>query len=136
MTRCDHVGTFLGITKARCTKVFLEAKDQQILDALDDLGNSVILSEDIVKNLTRFVISIYCSRRKNDQDRFFNVTYIETLRWEFFSKYQSELDQLPPTANALKHHFMRSNYVAHMYKESITNFMRAIPIIGQGEEHG
>ena len=59
MTGCDHIGTFSGLTKARCFNVFLglDAKaDEKILDALSSLGTKISLDSAHIQSLTRFVV--------------------------------------------------------------------------------
>ena len=86
MTGCAHIGVFKGLTKSRCFNVFLEIESATygtILDALSCLGTSISLSTFQIKALTRFVILLYSSKRKEDKANYSCVDDIRTLRWRF-----------------------------------------------------
>ena len=133
LTGCDHVGSFNTITKARCLKVFQnldESNDADIISALKSIGHAQTLTDSQVAALSRFVLILYCSKRKDDKVRFSSIYDIGALRWEFYSKHQSEADQLPPTPSALKFHLLRSNFVALMWNRASACFSPNIPTIG------
>ena len=129
-TGCDHIGRFNGITKARCFNVFMElSPNGSPLRALSSLGNTETLSPRVVSGLTAFVIQLHCSKRKDDGARFGHIDDIGKLRWEMYSKHQTEGENLPPTPSALNFHLLRSNYVCFLLKNSSLNFhQRYLPL--------
>lgn len=131
-TGCDHIGRFGSISKARAFKVFSELDEHTrniVLGSLQSLGTSTVLSETHIINISRYVILMYCNRRTEDK-RFENVADVGSLRWEFYSKYQTESSDLPPTPAALKQHLIRSNYVALMWKRGCIDFNQNVPTPG------
>lgn len=130
LTGCDHIGCFNGITKERCFKTVRNmdcSKDSDLLDTLVSFGSTLSLSGTEMGTLTKFVMKLYLSKRKGDAMRYSEVDDIGRLRWQMFSKRQTETESLPPTPGALEHHLRRSNYVSFMLKKLSTEFMPSIP---------
>ena len=134
LTGCDHIGSFAGISKARCFQEFLNITEAPIIEALSSLGNSERLEHESIENITKFVMILYCSKRKEDMVRSSTMKSIGDLRVFFYSKYQHEGDQLPPTQNALNFKIKRANYVCMMWKRNMNNLTFQVPPISH--EHG
>ena len=115
--------------------MFIDLNEQRqavVLDSLQSLGTTPNLTDEQIDNISRFVIQMYCSKRQDA--RFVDVKDIGCLRWEFYSKYQAEGNELPPTPAALKQHLIRSNCITLMWKRTSTSFEPDIPKIGV--DHG
>ena len=63
--------------------------------------------------LQEFVLDLYCRHRPD------TVKDTATLRHYLFSKYQKNLEHLPPTVEALRQKVKRSYYVAYVLKHAL-----------------
>ena len=77
------------------------------------------------------MIRIYCSKRKETENRSKDLSDIGQLRWDLYSKENIDGDWLPPTPDALKFKLMRSNFIALVWKRKIVSFSPDIPTIGE-----
>ena len=102
MTGCDHIGSINGITKQRSFNTYMQLTGHSwSVRALSRLGNSEHISAIDIEGLTEYVIKIYCSKMKDDETRYTEISDIEQLRWELYSKHQVNGDLLLPTPTAL-----------------------------------
>ena len=135
MTGCDHIGSINGITKQRSFNTYMQLTGHSwSVRALSRLGNSEHISAIDIEGLTEYVIKIYCSKMKDDETRYTEISDIEQLRWELYSKHQVDGDLLLPTPAALKFKLRRVNYISLVWKRQIAAFVATIPTIE--ENHG
>ena len=113
LTGCDQIGRFSGKSKSSWWREFLKCNEDALI-ALAKLGDEEVLpSLSTLDNIERFVVAVYGEKKKSE--------YIETLaqlRWYFFSKFQSDAAQLPPTMSALKYKIFRSHFVCMVLKRA------------------
>ena len=89
-----------------------------LLRTLSSLGCTETLSPRVLSGLTVFDIQLYWSKRKDDGGRFGHIDDIGKLRWQMYSKYQTEGKNLPPIPSALHFHLLRCNYVCLTLKKT------------------
>ena len=111
ITGCDQTGKFNGKLKRYCWKIFKTATDAD-LQGLKSLGDAGCLSDQTIKEIEHFVMTIYTKNIPN------HVENIGDLCWYLFAKYQYEAEKLPPTAAALKFKILRSQYMSLVWKQS------------------
>ena len=109
VTGCDVTSQFSGKGKRTCWKVFL--KKPELLHAI---GSSAECTDDAMKGAEKFVCHLY---------GYGNCESINEVRLKMFVKGKFTIESLPPTADALSYHLMRSDYQAFIWKTALTNFM-------------
>ena len=106
----DNTGGFVSKALKSHFKAFL-ASDDDIHSAFAAFGNDPHVSDDIFKQMERFVCLLY----KPTNSKF--ASLIE-LRWVLFAKFDKEGKQLPPTKGTLVPHTRRAYYHALVLKKS------------------
>ena len=110
----DCVSSIFGKSKKICWKAV--TKSSKYAGMFDRLGETVNLDENSITLLEEFVCSLY---RKNKKD-------INQPRYEIFqAMYEKkgkiqDLSLLPPCRSSLQLHCKRSNYVAKMWRSSLS----------------
>ncbi len=104
ITGCDTVSSFYGIGKKKAWKVFLKHPH-----LLQNLGLGEITTETVAK-AEEFVCRLY---QPNSA-----LTSINKVRSKMFQKGMKELENLPPTANALKQHILRAHFQAAVWRSA------------------
>jgi len=69
-----------------------------------------------IERLGRWVVTAYGGSKCPA-----TVKTISELRWYLFSKFQSDISDLPPTTAALKYKIFRCHYVALVLRKSLVN---------------
>ena len=110
-TGCDQIGRFYGKSKLECFRIFTDCQREK-LDGFIALGSSVSIDsfDNLIEMLQEFVLDLYC-RPETAKD-------IATLRYWLFSKYQKNLEHLPPAVEAPRQKVKRSYYVAYVLKHA------------------
>ena len=104
ITGCDTVSSFCGIGKKRAWKVFLKHPH-----LLQNLGLGEITTETVAR-AEEFVCHLY---QPNSP-----LTSINRVRSKMFQKGMKELENLPPTADALKQHILRAHFQAAVWRSA------------------
>lgn len=102
LTGCDTTSSFTGLSKKTCWKVFTQ--HPALLDSVGRDGN--------INGPEEFVCRLYGGERLNESKD------INSLRFALFQKAQKALEALPPTKDALIHHFARCNYQAKIWLDA------------------
>ena len=111
MTGCNQIGRFSGKSKSSWWREFLKCNEDALI-ALAKLGDEEVLpSLSTLDNIERFVVAVYGQKKKSE-----NIETLAQLSWYFFSKFQSDAEQLPPTMIALKYKIFRSYFVCTVLK--------------------
>ena len=113
-TGCDKIGRFYGKSKLEYFRIFTDCQREK-LDGFIALGSteSIDSLDNLIEMLQEFVLNLYCRHRPDA------VKDIATLRYYLFSKYQKNLEHLPPTVETLQQKAKRSYYVAHVLKHAL-----------------
>lgn len=106
----DNTGGFVSKALNSHFKAFL-ASDDDILSAFAAFGNDQQVSDDIFKQMERYVCLLY----KPANSKFESLI---DLRWVLFAKFGKEGRQLPPTKGTLVPHTRRAYYHALVLKKS------------------
>ena len=107
----DNTGEFVSKALKSHFNAFL-ASDDDILHAFAAFGNDPHISDDIFRQMERYVCLLY----KPATSKFESLT---DLRWALFAKFGKEGKQLPPTKGTLVPHTRRAYYHALVLKKSI-----------------
>ena len=75
---------------------------------LADLGKSLVLREEVYRNVIMFVIRYVYNDKKSN-----NLADSRSLIWKKMKKKTTR--RLPPDEDSLKLHIKRCNYIAHMF---------------------
>ena len=110
LSGCDYTGSFFGKSKQTCWNALMKC-DEDIVNSLSNLGNSLSIVETDMCNIEKLICQIYAVGTK--------ISSMKELRWHLFSKQQFTDEKLPPTQSALQQVIVRSNYVAMIWKNSI-----------------
>ena len=116
-SRCDQIGKYNGISKARLVKMYLSSTTDQV-NCFEMLGQDNLLSHDmdtLNDGLSKFLTKAYTTQG-------ITAANIEELRWQLFSKKQLTSDKLPPTMRAFKWKVLRVHYLTLVWKRSLQNF--------------
>ena len=106
LTGCDQIGRFSGKSKSSWWREFLKFNEDALI-ALAKLGDEEVLpSLSTLDNIERFVVAVYGEKKKSE-----NIEMLAQLHWYFFSIFQSDAAQLPPTMSALKYKIFCSHFV-------------------------
>lgn len=105
----DTTGTFQRKGKKTFWGAFLNT-DEDVLLALANLTNENAINEENFSQLEKFVCQVFAPKTQ--------ITSIETLRWNMFSKKQITNDLLPPTKASLRPHLKRANYQTIVWSRS------------------
>lgn len=111
LTGSDMSGRFAGRSKDWCFKTFMSC-DNEILDAMAQLGNHNGMSCDARLQLERFVCLLYRSKIH---------TQVNKLRWFLYANRAAEGENLPPTSGSLDLHIQRANYITMVWVNSDKN---------------
>ena len=112
----DYGGMFVGISKERWCKLYLELPaDHDIVRALGCVG-SLTTEECVLDNgnlsvNVRPLESFTC--RAYDAN---GPSTLPALRWKLFSTKNKEAENLPPCRATLSPHIQRTNYLSRVYK--------------------
>lgn len=112
-TGCDVVSAFAGIGKVKPLKKLLSKKEYH--HAFQALGESWVISEDLMMKLEAFVCDIYGAKK--------GVSDVNQCRYAVFcaKKGEAESYQLPPCQDSLRKHCNRANYQAAVWRNSLRN---------------
>ena len=94
-TGSDQTGNFHGYTKKSCWKIF-KCSTNETINTFINLGITDLNPGVDYHSLESFVVALYCKQKIPAE-----VNNLADLRWYYFSKYQSESHQMPPTYGAL-----------------------------------
>ena len=94
-----------------CISTYCQRKT---LDGFIALGSteSIDSLDNLIEMLQEFVLDLYCRHRPD------TVKDIAALRYYLFSKYQKNLEHLPPTVESLRQKVKRSYHVAYVLKHA------------------
>ena len=105
---CDAVSAFNGIGKAKWLSTV--EKKEEYLCALDNLGESLEVSENLFANIEHLVCHLYGMPNEVD---------VNNGRYKTFCKSKTpEPHQLPPTKDELLQHVKRANYQSYIWKRA------------------
>ena len=106
LTGCDQIGHFSGKSKSSWWQEFLKCNEDALI-ALAKLSDEEVLpSLSTLNNIERLIVAVYGEKKKSEK-----IETLAQLRWYFFSKFQSDAAQLPPTMSALKYKIFCSHFV-------------------------
>ena len=123
----DYISSFFKKGKSVCWKAM--NKNQIFIEAFRQFGDSWYLSDDITTVLEHFNYALYGYPRERS---------INKVRTELFEKKYMKNDKvidmalLPPCKSVLLLHMKRANYVAKIWKSSLTSWLESDDIT----EHG
>ena len=115
-TENDYGGKFVGISKERWCKLYLELpSDHDIVRTLGCVG-SLTTVECVLDNVNhnvnvRPLESLTC--RAYDAN---GPSTLPALRWKLFSTKNKEAENLPPCRAKLAPHIQHTNYLSRVYK--------------------
>ena len=111
LTGCDSTSSFTGIGKKTAFKI-LQPKISE-LQSLYDLGDlvEVQMNSDAVNDTIKFVIWLY--------DKTADTNQINEIRYKLFAQKNSNLENLPPTEDALIQHIRQVSYQVFIWKNVI-----------------
>ena len=78
-------------------------------------------SLEVIEALEKWIVVVYGGNKRPT-----TIQTIPQLRWYKFSKYQTEIDKLPPTAAALKYKIFRCHFVTFVLRRSLST-MQHLP---------
>ena len=110
-TGCDSVSAFSGRGKVSALKLIM--KGGKLQKAMEGLGKSWVLSEELFTLLQEFVCKMYASQT--------SLCKVNDLRYQLFRVKKGDVDssQLPPCQDTLMLHAMRANYQACIWKRCL-----------------
>ena len=107
LTGCDAISGFVGKSKQAAFKIMHRSEENQ--SALQHLGESFELAEEVYSKLEKFVCQLY---GKSSRD-------VNDLRYKLFCTKGLQSQQLPPMRDALRKHIRRANYQAAIWKRAL-----------------
>ena len=108
-TGCDTISTFAGRGKVKPIKLML--KDEKYIKMFSRLGENTRNSTEILHSLTEFVCHMYGWKGYDSVDEICYRMYCQ-------SGGNILCEHLPPCAEVLEFHAMRTNYQARIWRES------------------
>ena len=97
------MSAFAGRGNIASLKLISSPADRLCVQAMTDLGTSLVVSDQLNDNCERFVCHLYGSKTQSLTNK---------LRYAMFSAGVSQSMQFPPTQDALCKHVQRANYQA------------------------
>lgn len=107
----DNTGSFATKGVKQQFSAFMAA-DNEILEAFAAYGIHVVLPENLIRQMERYMCVLY--RRAGSSSDFIN-----DLRWTIFAQTGKEGRQLPPTKGTLIPHIHRAYYMTLVWKRSL-----------------
>ena len=89
LTGADNTGSFAKKGKPTCWSVFNEAHDDDVIQALSQLGTSDPPRNETLEAVEKLVCQLFLSKT--------DICSLRALRWWLFTKKQAKLQQLPHT---------------------------------------
>ena len=122
-TGCDTVSAFAS--KGKLTALKALKANEQYQNLFADLGATIDVSEELVRELEVFTCHLYGGK---------GITDVNELRYAMFCAKKGELEsyQLPPCRYCLFKHILRANYQALVWKSCLV----ACPVIPAPIGHG
>lgn len=120
---CDSTGTLHGKGKLSYWKSFVSASEKELL-ALQELGTSEYVSDDVINQLEAFICRVYQPRT--------TITSLAELRWSMFTNKQALGEKLPPTSGSFIPAVKRANFQALVWSQD----NEAKPVIPNPVGHG
>ena len=101
-TGCDSISALAGKGKSRALKLLMANSDY--VAAFSNLGNTWLVSADLLSKLEEFVCALYGKRLQN----------VDLLRYQLYCSKggKVEPEALPPCKSTLALHAKRANYQA------------------------
>ncbi|KAK5642536.1 hypothetical protein RI129_008703 [Pyrocoelia pectoralis] len=113
LTGCDTTSQFSGLGKKTCWRVFLTN-----YKLLEQFGFERDLSEDVLKDIVKFVIRLYTTCD--------DIGCINSLRGILASS--KSINKLPPTLDSLRQHCLRAHYQTKIWLNSnVPRLERILP---------
>ena len=109
----DYASSFFKKGKLATWKVML--KSQEFIRLFAELGTTPQVPDHISQGLERFVCALYGNHRVSSVNALQNKIFLQKFEKE---KIIIDLSLLPPCKANLKHHIMRANYVALMFRNA------------------
>ena len=113
LSGADITGSFAHKGKPKWWKTFQSA-DNELLEALVQLGKTSLLPEDVRAQLEKCVCQLYLPKT--------TLTDIGDVRWWLFSKKQCQDENLPPTKAALNPALLRAHLQALVWNQDLVQF--------------
>ena len=107
ITGCDHTSGFYGIGKIKVTKRVKKSPDARKL--LSACGENIMITDDDIQKLTKFVIKYIYSDYKSK-----TIAEARASRWK--QQKRKSLIRMIPDMDSLIHHIKRANYIAYIQK--------------------
>ena len=120
-TGCDSVSAIYGKGKAKPLK--LVRQNPTFCSAFQALGESFIVSEEMVTALEAFVCALYGQK---------GCLQVNEARYVLFSSASREENSMPPNRDSLFKHVQRANFQAAIYKRSLAQRPSIPSPVGQG----
>ena len=87
LTGSDNNGPFAKKGKPTCWSVFNEAHDDDVIQALSQLGKSDLPSNETLETVKKLVCQLFLSKT--------DICSLRALKWWLFTKKQAKSQQLP-----------------------------------------
>ena len=122
MGGCDSISSIAG--KGKVKAINLLKKHPEFIEDFEELGQTCIVTEKQIVNLTGFVCTLYVKK----------MDYIDLLRYQIFCAKGGRVDpeSLPPCLSTLILHIKLANYQALVWR----NALRSNPMIPSPNGHG
>ena len=106
-TGCDSVSSFGRRGKKLAYKLLTSGHS----DAMQLLGNSLTVTDELQASCQQFVCKLYTKT---------TVAFVNDIRYSLFRQASRTLyEDLPPTQDALRQHTLWSNFQAHLWKKCL-----------------
>lgn len=123
LSGCDSTGSLFGKGKLSYWKSFISSSEEELI-ALQKLGTSDLVTDDIVNQVEAFICRVYQSHTSTKS--------LADLRWSMFTAKQALAEKLPPTRGSLIPALKRANFQALVWsKDDEPN-----PVIPNPVDHG
>ncbi len=121
-TGCDSISALAGKGKRRALKLLMVNSDY--VAAFSSLGNTWLVSADLLRKLEEFVCALYGKRLQN----------VDLLRYQLYCSKggKVEPEALPPCKSTLALHVTRANYQAGVWRRAIFQ----LPDVPSPDSHG
>lgn len=121
-TGCDTVSSFYGIGKTRAWNVWMKMPD--ITQVFNNLSNSMEIQDEDFQMIEWFTVLMY--------DTTSTTRSVNECRRILFTKRNRSIENIPPTADALKLHVKRAILQTMIWKQCLQREMEIPPFTSFG----
>ena len=131
-TGCDTTSAFMRKEKLQPMNMML--KSQEYIDAFNDLGETEVISPQLLISLEKFTCNMYGHKRQNNQDKNINECRFEKFIQKCHHKERFDIDSIgidisliPPCKSSLILHIKRANFQTLLWRKSLQSMHQYNP---------